>query len=97
MVAALYWLLAVSAHAPAPSPGRAFRHRAASRPRRGRTAARSPRSGRCRSLLQWTLHKSRRGSKRTRRGISWLLLPAPCGTAVCGGDIGPAVQTAVPG
>ena len=45
MEAALYGFLAVSVHAPAPSPGRAFRYRAASRPRRGRTAAHSPHSG----------------------------------------------------
>lgn len=97
MEIAFYGLLAVSVHAPAPSPGQAFRCRAASRPRRGRITVRSPHSGKCHSLLPWTLHKSRRGSRRTRRGIGWCPLSALCGTAVFGGGIGPAVQTAVPG
>ena len=82
METALYGLLAVSAHVPAPSPSRAFHCRAVSRPRRGRITARSPHSGRCHSLLPWPLHKSRCGSRRTRRGIGWRPLPALCGTVV---------------
>lgn len=85
MEIALYVLLSVSVHTSAPFQGRAFHCSIASRPRRGHTTAHPPHSGICRSLLPWTLYKSRCGSRRTCWGIGWRPHPVPCGRAVFGG------------